>query len=107
MDDLIEYSEEHQDEIQKIAVIMKKGDSRCNLKIGTRVIKIGSDVGDLTPTGTKGIVIGNLHMPTEVDGEVIESIYLVKFDNSSDIKMTVDFKLRKLTSWEKIKSIFQ
>ncbi len=96
MNELEQFSQEHQKELQKMADLMTKGDPRSRYKIGTRVVKKNSEKDDLTLDGTKGTVMGNLRVLKMMDNLLVKDIYMVQFDGQDNNKFTIDCKLRKL-----------
>ncbi len=71
---------------------IKKGDPRCKYKVGVPVIKIAEDPnGDITPLGTKGVVVGSAYNPEMEDGS--RALYWVKFEGTPMVTTMVEYKI--------------
>lgn len=86
--------EVNEKELREIADLAMSGkfDKYCPIKIGDKVVKTALDPEDqevLHPIGEKGIVRGNLHVPSEDVPDNLKSAYFVQFE--SDPEDTVTF----------------
>lgn len=74
---------------ERLFLRMMRGDSRCEFPKGTIVQKTDEDPGgDLTPIGTKGVVLGNIY------DEVMGELYYVKFETNQFPTACVKFKIK-------------
>lgn len=83
------------DEVNAFIARIKKGDPRCSLKVGDRVVKVLKlEAEELNPIGAKGTVVGSMYMddPKSQDKEA----YWVKWDHHPIVSTTLGRRLNKL-----------
>ena len=68
--------------------LLRQGDNRCEFKIGQRVMKMDSLLGDLHAPGKQGVVAGNIFMEKENT-----ECYLILFDGDPKETFIIKSKL--------------
>jgi hypothetical protein len=75
----------------------KKGDQRCLLKIGDRVIKIRQiDEKEVHPIGSLGIIVGSIYYDDPPVGFIHRELYILHYDGDDFYSASVGWRLQKL-----------
>ena len=76
---------------EKVIEALKKGDSRCEFKLGNKVKKKTFEKGDIHQIGHEGIITGSVYI--EDLPEKLREAYLVKFELDEHECFTVGYKI--------------
>lgn len=76
--------------MEQIIKLMRNGDLRCSIPIGSSVKKILSEPNDTHPIGTEGKVTGSIYHPE------IGSAYLVLFEGTPGETFIIEKKIQPI-----------